>query len=291
MVKSLEKFFVVLWVAVSLPVMLYGWITFTGPYRWVAEWEVQRFGSYDADGFPMVFGVVALPVLLLGGLAMAKQRLTGGRTRAAAAAPPRPTPKQVPARALALIGLAAIPVAAGSAWLGYQKSQQPLTFEAVNAADNRAPQTTHVDLSAVAQTDMIVDFEETTNADKRTQRYLPLTPPDWQPSQPLAYFLRPHMDGYAGPNGYLTFDPATPAFALTQRGVLFENDLPGIVEAEYQKHGITLASPYYVLDTDVSADVDIYWEVAAGAGLTGLVLLLSAALVPIAARRAKARGR
>ena len=73
--------------------------------------------------------------------------------------------------------------------------------------------------------------------------------------------------------------------------MLFENDLPGIVEAEYQKHGITLASPYYVLDTDVSADVDIYWEVAAGAGLTGLVLLLSAALVPIAARRAKARGR
>ena len=67
--------------------------------------------------------------------------------------------------------------------------------------------------------------------------------------------------------------------------------LPGIIEAEYKKHGLTLASPYYVLDTDASADVDIYWEVAAGAGLTGVVLLLSAALVPIAARRAKARGR
>jgi len=270
--------------------ILYAWMTYSGLFRWTAEWEMAQFGSYDVEGtfIGLLFLVVGVPALVLARI----EKATKARRGSATAAPPRPAaPRQIPARALAFIGLAAILVAAGAAWLGYQKSQQPVAFEAVNLGDHRAPQTTHVEITGVAQTGMIVEFEETINGNKRVSKYLPLTPPDWQEGQPITYFLKPNIDAYGGPNGYETLDPNTPPFQLTQKGVLFSNDLPGAVEAEYEKHGLKLASPSYVLDANESADIEIYWEVAAGAGITALVLLLSAAIMPIAARRAKARGR
>jgi len=289
-VKSLTKPFgllCALWLVGGAGYIGYAWITYSGLYRWAAEWEMAQFGSYEVEGtvIGLFVALIGLPAGLLSLLGKAFGRPAVGA--AVTGAPP--AKRQVSGRTLALIGLAAIPVAAGSGWLGYHKSQQPVAFEAVNLADHRAPQSTHVEMTGVAQTGLIVEWEETINGDKTTTTYLPLTAPDWQESQPITYFLRPTVNAIAAPDGYHMIDANSEPFQLTQKGVLFSNDLPGAVRTEYEKHGLTLASPAYVLDTKEDAELEIYWEVAAGAGITALVLLLSAALMPIAQRRAAKR--
>jgi hypothetical protein len=266
-------------------------MTYSGLYRWAAEWEMAQWGSYEVEGtliglFLVLVGLPAGALALLGKLS---GRPAASAAVTAALGRPAAGTRQASPRLFALIGVAAMAVAAGAGWLGYHKSQQPVTFELVNLADGRAPQSTHVQVTGVARTDLIVQFEQTINGDKTETTYLPLTAPDWKDGQPITYFLRPAVNAVAGPNGYQMLDSNTAPFMLTQKGVLFRNDLPGAVQAEYEKHGFALSSPIYVLDTKDDADIEIYWEVAGGAGITALVLLLSAALMPIAQRRAQAR--
>ena len=276
-----------LWFVGAAAYILYAWIAYSGLYRWAAEWEMAQFGSYEVEG--TVIGLFVALIGLPAGLLALLGKALGRPAIGAAVTQAPPAKRQVSPRTFALSGLAAIAVAVGSGWLGYRKSQQPVAFEAVNLADHRAPQSTHVEMTGVAQTGLIVQWEETINGDKTTTTYLPLTAPDWQESQPITYFLRPTVNAIAGPDGYHMIDANSPPFALTLKGVLFSNDLPGAVRTEYEKHGLTLASPAYVLDTKDDAELEIYWEVAGGAGITALVLLLSAALMPIAQRRAARR--
>lgn len=276
-----------LWLVGSIGYIGYAWITYSGLYRWAAEWEMAQFGSYEIEGtvLGLFVALVAVPAALLALLGKALGRPALGAVLTGTPAAKR----QVSGRTLALIGVVAIGVAGGSAWLGYHKSQQPVAFESVNLADGRTPQSTHVEMTGVAQTGLIVLWEEEINGDKTTTTYLPLTAPDWRDGQPITYFLRPAVNAIAGPDGYHMIAPTSAPFQLTQKGVLFRNDLPGAVQAEYEKNGYTLASPAYVLDTKDDVELEIYWEVAAGAGITALVLLLSAALMPIAQRRAAKR--
>jgi hypothetical protein len=280
----------VLWLVGGGLYILYAWMTYSGLYRWVAEWEMAQWGSYEIEGTVIgLFVALIVPAAVLAFIAKAFGRADAGVAFTAALGKPAVGKRQASPRLFALLGLIGLAVAAGAGWLGYHKSQQPVTFEAVNLADSRAPQSTHVEMTGVARTDLIVQFEETINGNKSVTTYLPLTAPDWQEGQPITYFLRPAVNAIAGPNGYQMLDSNTAPFALTLKGVLFRNDLPGAVQAEYEKHGFALASPSYVLDTKDDADLEIYWEVAAGGGIAALVLLLSAALVPMAQRRAAKR--
>ena len=281
----------VVWLVGGGLYILYAWTTYSGLYRWAAEWEMAQWGSYEVEGtlVGLFFALIALPAGVLALLGKLLGRSDASAAFTAAMGKPAVGTRQVSPRLLALIGVAAIAVAAGAGWLGYHKSQQPVIFEAVNLADGKAPQSDHVEMTGVARTDMIVQFEETINGDKTVSTYLPLTAPDWTGSQPITYFLRPAVNAVAGPNGYQMLDANTAPFELTLKGVLFSNDLPGAVRTEYEKHGLTLASPAYVLDTKTDVDLEIYWEVAGGAGITALVLLLTAALMPIAQRRAQQR--
>jgi len=281
----------VVWLVGGGLYILYAWTTYSGLYRWAAEWEMAQFGSYEVEGtlVGLFFALIGLPagVLALFGKLLGRSDASSAFT--AAMGKPAVGTRQASPRLFVLLGLVALLVAAGAGWLGYHKSQQPVTFEAVNLADGKAPQSNRVEMTGVARTDLIVQFEETINGNKTETTYLPLTAPDWKDGQPITYFLRPAVNAIAGPNGYQMLDSNTAPFALTMKGVLFRNDLPGAVQAEYEKHGFALSSPIYVLDTKDDADIEIYWEVAGGAGITALVLLLSAALMPIAQRRAQAR--
>jgi len=276
----------VLWAVAAGGYLVYAWISFTGLFRWAAEWQVAQFGSYEVK--LTLLGLFIL-LMLPAGLLMSLAGSMPGWLLWGASAAPAAAGKKQPVLAVVLLGLAAIPVAAGAGWLGYQKSQAPVTVETVDLAEHRAPQSTHVAMTGVAQTGLIVEFEESVGGNKTTTTYLPLTAPDWGLGQPITYFLRTNITMYFGPQGHFALDPNAPPFPMTQQGVLLRSDLPGLVAAEYEKHGFTLASPAYVLDPNESADLDIYWEVAAIAGILAFVLLLTAALMPIAARRAARR--
>jgi hypothetical protein len=108
---------------------------------------------------------------------------------------------------------------------------------------------------------------------------MPVTARDWKETDPLIFFLRPHGNVLIANNQSYNIGPNAEPFEVKLPGVLFRNDLPGPVRAQYEKHSLKLASPYMVLDTNTKAELDIYWEVTALAAITGVVVLLVGGLM------------
>ncbi len=180
---------------------IYAWITYSGPFRWLAELEMAQFGAYDpkATVIALFVAMVGLPVAIIIPADRAIRRLRGvpstkitvptGAPRTA------PNPK-VQSRAMLVVALVAIVVAAGAGALGYLKLQEAVTFEPLNLADGGQPRSSHVELTGVAVPSMQVQFEETINGTTTTTTYIPLLPPRWNKADPIVYFLRPHADIY-----------------------------------------------------------------------------------------------
>ncbi len=47
--------------------MLWCWMTYSGPYRWFAEWQMQNFGSYELK--ITLFGPLIILLIPVGFLA------------------------------------------------------------------------------------------------------------------------------------------------------------------------------------------------------------------------------
>jgi hypothetical protein len=277
---------------------MYGWITYSGLYRWLAEFEMAHFGGYYA-GYTFM---AAFFTLLFGGMLVAVAaeralRLVRGEPARIAAprapAPRAPAPKvanpQIGTRGLLIMALVGIVVGTVAGLLGYRKSQETYAFEPLNLADGIQPRSSHVELTGTAAPSMQIQFIEKTTGETRTTVFIPLLPPQWHQGVPIVYFLRPHSDYYVGPNGTFPLSEESRAFHIQQQGVLMRNDIPGVVTTAYEKRGIKLGTPPIVLDTDTRADLDVYWIIAIMAGLMGLILLLSVSTLRIRARRARTR--
>ena len=145
----------------------------------------------------------------------------------------------------------------------------------------------HVAVSGIAQTGMIVTLEHTGTGDKRTETYLPLTPPQWRQGDPVTYFMLPRINAYSIGSQYAMIESRTRPFPMTLKGSLFSNGLPGLVRAEYEKSGLKLAPTTYLIDGKADADLEIYFGLAFAGVLLGLVLLLSAGIIKFKQRRAK----
>src|SRR5215467_4918103 len=127
----------VVWLVGGGLYILYAWTTYSELYRWAAEWEMAQFGSYEVEGtlVGLFFALIGLPagVLALFGKLLGRSDASSAFT--AAMGKPAVGTRQASPRLFVLLGLVALLVAAGAGWLGYHKSQQPVTFEAVNLAD------------------------------------------------------------------------------------------------------------------------------------------------------------
>jgi hypothetical protein len=272
---------------------MYGWITYSGLYRWLAEFEMAHFGGYYA-GYTFIAAFFAL---LFGGMLVAVAaeralRLVRGAP-AKIAAPRAPAPNvakpQIGTRGLLIVALVGIVVGTVAGLIGYRKSQETYAFEPLNLADGIQPRSSHVELTGTAAPSMQVQFIEKTTGETRTTVFIPLLPPQWHQGVPIVYFLRPHSGYYVGPNGTFPLSEESRAFHIQQQGVLMRNDMPGVVTTAYEKRGIKLGTPPIVLDTDTRADIDVYWIIAIMAGLMGLILLLSVSMLRIRARRVRTR--
>lgn len=291
----------VAWVTGSGACVAYGWITFSGPYRWAAEWELRWFGAYEITAtLFVVFVILSAPAAMLSlWVRAAEARLgsgpatVGARLRGLRKALNEPSSdgRRVLARWLATIGLAAVPVALAAGWAADRKSQDSPVFETVDLSRHQMPHSTHVRMTGVLQTGMIVDFKEKTGALEETTRYLPLTAPDWDEGQPVTYVLKPNVTAFLGERGALSIDRATPPFEMTLQGVLLRDALPGLVQAQYEHRGLAFAPQHYVLDMNARADLDFAWSVAIGGGVAAAALLLTAGLLLLANGLARRRAR
>jgi len=271
------KTLAIVYAAAVAAYVVYGWVSYAGLYRWFAEWQMAQFGYYNGR---ITLLVPLLALLLIGaGIGRVLGISVPFATRPASA-PTRARPASGLGRGLAILGLAAIVVAAGAGALGYQKSMRANVSEVVDLSAHQVPQSTHLRLTAVARPGLLTQFRIKAGGFDQTDTFLPLTAADWKQGDPVVYFLKTNISAYLLPNGggVIMLNRTTAPFAITEEGVLLRDDLPGPIAELYRKDGIALGAPVFVLDAiNKAADVTIYWMVAAGGGVAGFFLLVTAA--------------
>jgi len=257
----------------------YAWYTYSGLYRLAVEWQLETFESYSLKMTLLgLVAVVVFPIAIVARLLGGKQVSEPGRLAEALNAP----------KSLALLGVVLLIVGAGAGWLGYQKSQETITYEPVDLNAGQTPSSQHVVLTGIAHTEFLVQFETKRSGSSRIDNYIPIVSSAWRRGEPLVYFLKTNATAYLPEGGgrVFTFARTTPPFPMTtQKALLVRNGLPGPVGEVYRKGSIPLADPPVVLDLSSTADIEIYLIVAAIGGLVGFFMLVGAAARAVRRRR------
>jgi hypothetical protein len=267
--------------------VLSGWYAYTGAWRWLAEWEIQQFGSYREKATLLI--LIATPLVLLNAPILIINIIRPGTVPYQLLGRPSfgSRSKSVgPGPVLAVILVLAVVVGSTAGVLAYLRGQTPTTFETIDLAGPATPTSRHIVLSGVARTDAILVFRKTLSGTTTSETYIPITAPNWRMGEPVSFFLLPHTSVYTGAGGFQNYAPSTPPFAIKQSGTVFSDGLPGVVRTEYERRGLAMAPTVYVLDTDINADVTIYYVIAGVSGICVLVTLPTWIIVRVKRRRA-----
>jgi len=275
--KPVLKAVVWLYVIAAGAYIFYSWYSYTGLFRFAAEWQLERYGSYSVK----LSLLVPLLLLLLPGAVLAK--LLGVQTQLRSASSGTGS-----AGMFALLGVVILAIAVGAGWYGYTKSMEPVAVESVDLSKGGAPSSTRVTITGIAHPEYIIEFETKSAGMTTLDRYIPLTPVAWRRGEPLAYFLKTNATVYMPPGGGRMYELSqkTPPFAMTtQAGVLVRDGLPGPVREHYRKNNIALASPPTMLDLSPGADLTPFFVTAGVGGLFGFFMLVGAAAMAVRQRR------
>jgi hypothetical protein len=286
---SIRRSLAMAWMAGAFAVMLWGWIAYAGPFRWAAEWQLEQFGYYEVRAtlfLPLI--VLLIPAGFIGGWGpMAKRPAGPPVTRVARA--------RRNAAVIALVGVVALAIGAAAGLLGYHRAQQPLVRAnvALVKGDETVPAADLVTLDAVARTDMIVTFSETSGGVTNRWSFVPLVAPAWRAGEPIRFLLKTNQDawippaGFTGPREMHMLRGGNPPFRMmTEPSVLRARDLPGVVRAEYEKARVPFAPTVEVVEQSAGEVLAPYWMTAAGGGLVGLCLILAGLIGLANARKA-----
>ena len=233
--------------------LTYGTFTQTGLGGWVLAQELEWFGSASQKLtvlLPLAVAMV-LPLLLLAPL------LPKGE-RAQLAGPLLPSSSAKPISWQMLLVFALVPpLVALPTYYYVQRQAERDESRPVVPLDLMAHPNTPVPadtkfarLKAVFQTDYQYVLQGTSYSQvRKTDRYVPLTGPDWLPGQPVRFFLDTSTDAYfdEANRRSIAFDQATP-FSVAFSGQLHPNALPVVVQRAFAQHRVTAAEPHYVLE-------------------------------------------
>jgi hypothetical protein len=271
----------VIWVcyAAAVAYIGYSWYTYSGLFRLAVEWQLANFQSYS-----LKMTLLALTVALIAPVAIVA-RLKGG--------PDLPTETTRLTQALkapsaaALLGLVVLAAGVGAGWLGYQKSQEIITYESVDLSAGQTPTSNHVVLTGTAHTEYLLQFETKRRGTTTVENYFPLASSTWRRGEPFVYFVKTKSTAYLPQGGGqpVIFSGRTPPFRMTtEKALLVRNGLPGPVGEAFRK-SIAVADPPIVLDLNPNADSEMYWIGAIIGGFLGFGLLLTAAVLASRRRR------
>ena len=271
----------VIWIcyAAAVAYIGYSWYTYSGLFRLAAEWQLANFESYS-----LKVTLLALAVALIVPIAIVA-RLFGG--------PDLPSETTRLTQALktpavaALLGVVLLAVGTGAGWLGYQKSQEVITYESVDLSAGQTPSSNHVVLTGIAHTEYLLQLESKRRGTTTVDNYFPLASSGWRRGQPFVYFVKTNATAYLPQSGGqpILFSGRTPPFQMTtEKALLVRNGLPGPVGEAFRKT-ITLADTPIVLDMNPHADFKMYWIVAIIGGFLGFGMLLTAAVMASRRRR------
>ncbi|WFU16419.1 hypothetical protein [Bradyrhizobium sp. CB3481] len=275
--KSVLKWVIWLYIAAACAYIFYEWYSYTGLYRLAAEWQLEHYGSYQLK----LTLIVPLVVLLAPAAVLVS--LTGMQDQLRSATQGGGSPAL-----FAVLGALAVAVAAGAGWYGYVKSMETVDVESFDLSKGDTPRSTHVTITGIARTEYIVEFGRKSSDTTMLDRYIPLTPANWRPGEPLVYFMKTNATAYMPPGGggMVMLSPRTPAFQITtQSGVLIRDGLPGPVGEHYHKNKLALASPPILLDLAYGADVKPFFVTAGVSGVLGFLMLFAAGAAALRQRR------
>ena len=277
--SGVGKFVIWMCYAAAVAYVGYSWYTYSGLFRLAVEWQLANFESYS-----LKVTLLALAVVLVAPVAVVA-RLTGGPDL------PNETTRLTQAlkapAAAALLGIVLLAVGAGAGWLGYQKSQEVITYESIDLSAGQKPSSNHAVLTGIAHTEYLLQLETKRRGKTTVDSYFPIASSAWRRGEPFVYFVKTNATAYLPHSGGqpVMLSGRTPPFQMTtEKSLLVRNGLPGPVGEAFRK-AVTVADPPIVLDMNPNADFEMYWIVAIIGGLLGFGLLLTAAVMASRRRR------
>ena len=286
---SVRRILAMAWTIAAFALMLWCWAFYAGPYRWAAEWQLARFGSYGEK--VSLFGPLILLLIPAG--------LLNGWGPLLPPAPIRPEVRVANARRnariVAMLGGVALLIGLAGGALGYERMQTPPTqSELVLATGTEAaPAVDLVTVTGIARTDLMVGYEQTIAGMNSRWSFVPLVAPGWRSGDPIRFLLKTNQTAWMPPSG--SDGPWVPRMLLrgnppfrmiTAPSVLRRYALPGIVRTEYEKAQIPLDPAVMVVEQSAGEVFAPYWMSAAGGGLVGMCLLFAGLIGTVNARKA-----
>lgn len=266
------------WAAAVTAYMAYSGLTYTGLYKWLADFQIGKWGQY----YTAMTGLV--PWFLLAGPALSyagKQE----RIKAAQAGPAAIADKEKRvAKWVAIIGMACIIVGFASYSLSQRvpDGSEPATPLDIAALDTAGPPETKISIRGEIDPDVSSAIQEkSSNIDINTG-YVGFRPDGSDKKAPVRFFIQRGLGNSADA------ELVVQSFLPEQEGYLIKDGLPPLVLSDFEKRGITIASPHYLLNPGSNTRRDNYYIVAALGGFIGFVCLLVAAASAIRIARKKA---
>jgi hypothetical protein len=274
-----------IWMVGSFAAAAWFWLSYSGPFRWAAEWQMDHLGQYEVK--PTL--VLILIVLLL------PCGFLGRRSRPAGTAPVTPATDAASsarnARILVAIGAVACAICIVALALGFRRMETPLTRAdlVLNTGEEAVPPVDLVSVTGIARTDMIVTFRESMGrtSPSREWKFVPLVPAGWQRNQPIRFILKTNQTAWFAPRGGIhALERNAPVFRITtEPAVLSAYELPGAVRARYERSNIPLASTVEVIEQSPEKIEEPYWITAAVSGVVYLALLPGGLIAWIRSKR------
>lgn len=268
----------------SLAPALYWSLTYSGPYRALAEWQLAELGSYEV----ILTGVIVAFLTLLPAAAviqlLAFHYLRRDTPEAAAARAARLAHKE--ARLLSHLGY----IFAGTLFLGFGgtavyflqsalRAGERSTVTAASLEAGQRPASRFVLLEGSLRPEAALASETQTNSSTIEEVYVPVVSPAWRPGQPVVVYLGTYASWLEAHRAEL----ASGSF----EGILEEDGLPGHLVSELSRTRQLPKGPVWVLDYRASPGEEL--TLAGTFGFcAGLVAVLASLIAWLRSRRAGA---
>ena len=262
-------------VVVAGAATVYWFVTYSGPYRWLAEWQLHLLGEYSVTLTVLVVLVGALlgavlPAAILAQV-IARARESDVDPEAAARKAAEASARAEAATAWMMrrfYRLVAATLAAGmvvvglyfavSGWLAGERIA--LDIAALERGDK--PASRYVELYGVLLVDEAVGVQRGHGGTVKI--YIPVVSETWRPGQPVRAYLETQRQAAELPTG-------------RYEGMLGIGPLPGVAQTALTDRGLAPPDEYWVLDHRQKPDSQTYlglvllvWGILLGA-LTALV--------------------
>jgi len=269
--NKLNQLKAIYWVyfAIAGGYIIYGYAAKTGLYALVIDEQLKLFGKAEVNVaifVPLI--VLMLPVVPLATYVRKKERseplrdpnaaaaIAGGLRGPAAAPEKRSYWIWIAAFALApfVISLAAYFYMTAT---DASDQKRPIYhMDLARSSDLPAGDAKFIEISGVLQQDFKDNLVEVTSGMKSSKVYAPLTDAGWTPGQPVKCFLYLKSEGdqrmaighLDKKTGRFEVMPPLGPFASTFGGQLSQNALPDYAKSMFERRGIKITEPYYVLD-------------------------------------------